>query len=296
MTTWTQLGPCKLACGDCLEIMPDLQDNTIDAIITDPPYGYGLFKNDVPTDLTFLFHFVAKQTVCFLAIFGRLPFAAEWFRQAEQHELAFRDHIVWCKRMTAPAPRLSRTHESIFIWSNNRSEYLSKSGPYEDIRLPGLEFGAVSQAAINRYIKSLWHRIDHDGDEMMHKAAQNRSQAVFDRMAIPWSRSPRNANFTDLWSFLPPRIATKGRPHMHPCEKPLGPCQRLVEMLAHQDSTVLDPFLGSGTTAIACIRTGRQCIGIEKEQRYFDIACKRIDNELRNHQLNLPLQEAPVTQ
>jgi site-specific DNA-methyltransferase (adenine-specific)/modification methylase len=44
--------------------------------------------------------------------------------------------------------------------------------------------------------------------------------------------------------------------------------------------TVLDPFMGSGTTGVACVRLGRQFIGVEKEERYFDIAVKRIEAEL----------------
>jgi site-specific DNA-methyltransferase (adenine-specific) len=49
--------------------------------------------------------------------------------------------------------------------------------------------------------------------------------------------------------------------------------------------TILDPFMGSGTTGVACIRTGRRFIGIEKEPKYFEIAVKRIEAELQRHTL-----------
>ena len=52
-----------------------------------------------------------------------------------------------------------------------------------------------------------------------------------------------------------------------------------------ENETILDPFLGSGTTAIACIRTGRKCIGIEKERKYFDIAVARVEAELNQGDL-----------
>jgi site-specific DNA-methyltransferase (adenine-specific) len=53
----------------------------------------------------------------------------------------------------------------------------------------------------------------------------------------------------------------------------------LVEELSAEGQTVLDPFMGSGTTGVACARLGRKFIGIEIEPRYFDIACKRIERE-----------------
>jgi DNA modification methylase len=57
------------------------------------------------------------------------------------------------------------------------------------------------------------------------------------------------------------------------------------------DVTVLDPFMGSGTTGVACVRTGRKFIGIEKEPKYFDIAVKRIEAELSR----MPLfEDAPA--
>jgi DNA modification methylase len=54
--------------------------------------------------------------------------------------------------------------------------------------------------------------------------------------------------------------------------------------------TILDPFMGSGTTGVACLRTGRRFIGIEIEPRYFDIAVKRIEAELNRHPLLEPKQ------
>lgn len=62
----------------------------------------------------------------------------------------------------------------------------------------------------------------------------------------------------------------------HPCPKPLPLISRLVSAMAEPGEVVLDPFVGSGTTGVACVRTGRKFIGIEIEPRYFDIACRRI--------------------
>ena len=71
----------------------------------------------------------------------------------------------------------------------------------------------------------------------------------------------------------------------HPCERPV----KLYEWSYHQipgtTETILDPFMGSGTTGVACMNLGRKFIGIEIEPKYFDIACERIENAQRQERL-----------
>jgi len=62
----------------------------------------------------------------------------------------------------------------------------------------------------------------------------------------------------------------------HPTQKPLPLIQELVGLFSNPAETILDPFMGSGTTGVACVKTGRKFIGIELDPDYFDIACKRI--------------------
>lgn len=68
----------------------------------------------------------------------------------------------------------------------------------------------------------------------------------------------------------------RGEGNSHPCVKPLSLVSWLVKLVCPVGGTVLDPFLGSGTTAVACLSTGRDFVGIEKEPDYFAIAEKRI--------------------
>ena len=63
----------------------------------------------------------------------------------------------------------------------------------------------------------------------------------------------------------------------HPAEKPVAVLSLLIKCLSDYQSTVLDPFMGSGTTGVACVKLGRKFIGVEIERRYFDIACRRIE-------------------
>jgi site-specific DNA-methyltransferase (adenine-specific) len=64
----------------------------------------------------------------------------------------------------------------------------------------------------------------------------------------------------------------------HPTQKPVTLMERLIKPYTDRESTVLDPFMGSGTTGVACAKMGRKFIGIEMEPKYFEIACKRIED------------------
>lgn len=67
---------------------------------------------------------------------------------------------------------------------------------------------------------------------------------------------------------------------IHPTEKPTTLIEGLIELLSKEGETIFDPFMGSGTTGIACINTKRKFIGIEKDDKYFEIAKNRINNHL----------------
>jgi site-specific DNA-methyltransferase (adenine-specific) len=78
-----------------------------------------------------------------------------------------------------------------------------------------------------------------------------------------------------FWTF-PKGQNTSG----HPTGKPLGLLKAFVSDFTDEGEVVLDPFMGSGTTGVACQKLGRRFIGIERETKYFDIACKRIEDAL----------------
>jgi site-specific DNA-methyltransferase (adenine-specific) len=79
----------------------------------------------------------------------------------------------------------------------------------------------------------------------------------------------------------------------HPCAKPLPQMLWLVGRASLESETVLDPFMGSGTTGVACAQLGRKFIGIEIEPKYFDIACRRIEQAYAQGKL---FQEPPPKQ
>ncbi len=101
-----------------------------------------------------------------------------------------------------------------------------------------------------------------------------------------WNKNIRNMHFNDcelawcsgwreasrVFDFHP-----SGMKKEHPTQKPLPLMQWCLDKLPKDASTVLDPFMGSGTTGVACAKNGKRFIGIEREAKYFDIACRRIE-------------------
>jgi site-specific DNA-methyltransferase (adenine-specific)/modification methylase len=78
------------------------------------------------------------------------------------------------------------------------------------------------------------------------------------------------------------QLASEGK--QHPTQKPLGLMKWCIDQ-AGNPQTILDPFMGSGTTGVAAVQMGRQFIGIEREPKYFDIACKRIEQATRQEDM-----------
>ena len=106
-----------------------------------------------------------------------------------------------------------------------------------------------------------------------------------------WKSGKLFGEFSDRTRFIVHPLGDKEQGE-HPNEKPAKVMIKLVRLAAPAGGLILDPFTGSGTTAIACIRTGRRFVGAEIEKKYFDIACARIDREL--NQLKLFDKPEPV--
>ena len=73
------------------------------------------------------------------------------------------------------------------------------------------------------------------------------------------------------------QMIEKADTNLHPCPKPIGFMRWCINRASMPNEVVLDPFMGSGTTGVAAVQMGRKFIGIEREPKYFDIACNRIE-------------------
>ena len=91
----------------------------------------------------------------------------------------------------------------------------------------------------------------------------------------------KGAQSTDVWDFDP----VSGYAGKHPCEKPLALMMHILETSTRRRQTILDPFMGSGTTGVACVQLDHKFIGIELDPDYFEIACERIDLAQRQGKL-----------
>lgn len=96
-----------------------------------------------------------------------------------------------------------------------------------------------------------------------------------------YGKDPYLANRLGSFPNSVERTAPTQRGIDHPCPKPLSWMKWLVNRASLQDECILDTFMGSGTTGVACVHLTRKFIGIEIELKYFDIACKRIDEALQ---------------
>jgi site-specific DNA-methyltransferase (adenine-specific) len=94
---------------------------------------------------------------------------------------------------------------------------------------------------------------------------------------MAWTNLSGPARLTrHLWNGML-KASEKGVSRVHPTQKPVAVMEWVLEQVTERGETVLDPFMGSGTTGVACAKLGRRFIGIEIEPRYFDIACRRIE-------------------
>ena len=112
---------------------------------------------------------------------------------------------------------------------------------------------------------------------------------------LAWTNLPKAVRKLDLlWNGC--LRAERHIPRQHPTQKPVRVMEWRIEHLPARTETILDPFMGSGTTLVACAKLGRKGIGIELDPDYFDIACKRVEEAYRQPDLFVAPPEAPIQQ
>ena len=111
----------RLIHGDCFEILPSLPDNSVDAVITDPPYGINLSHWDGGVDILSFTKEAKRITTDFYVFFGQMPTVIDWINACKDWH--YLEHISWVKRMAIPCVRLSRSHESIYIYTKNKKQF-----------------------------------------------------------------------------------------------------------------------------------------------------------------------------
>lgn len=138
----------------------------------------------------------------------------------------------------------------------------------------------VQDAGTHKIIWGANYLLDHLGrSKQMLVWNKGIRKMHFNDCEIAWCSQWREAS--RMFDMHPSSAGTKE----HPTQKPLALMKWCLELLPSDSETILDPFMGSGTTGVAAVQMGRNFIGIEREPKYFDIACKRIEEAQRQGDL-----------
>jgi len=138
---------------------------------------------------------------------------------------------------------------------------------------PFLGFDRVLMWGANYYA----HLLPRGGRWLLWDKQCGGGAGDFSEFEIAWTNKGNAIKaFRHMWLGVQ-RDSENAEEKLHPTQKPVALMEWCISQLRlPAEETILDPFMGSGTTGVACIQTERQFIGIEKEPRYFDIACQRI--------------------
>jgi site-specific DNA-methyltransferase (adenine-specific) len=230
--------------------MKSIRDNSVDAIITDPPYGTTACKWDSVIDFNLMWeqlNRIIKENGA-IVLFGSEPFSS--------------------------ALRMSniKNFKYDWIWKKNRGSNFAtlKYGPFKE------------HETISVFNKHNYYPIKEERSE----SGKNRFNYKFKNKtsAINGGNFVNNGDIEYVYSSgknlrYPSSIQKfNTETGKHPTQKPVALMEYLIKTYTNENETVLDFTMGSGTTGIACKKTNRNFIGIEMDDKYFEIASKRINS------------------
>ena len=233
--------------GDCLEIMKNIPDGSVDMIICDLPYGTTACKWDsiIPFEELWKGYCRIIKDDGAIILFGSEPFTSILI--CSQISL-FRYDLIWDKQKGCDFLNANRkplkSHENILVFYKKSPTYNKQywySTPYKKIN------GNKKQSSVY-----------HDSHDV-------------DTESTDGKRNPLS-----ILSF--PRDGNR----VHPTQKPVALLEYLIKTYTNEGETVLDNCMGSGSTGVACVNTNRRFIGIELDDKSFEIAKQRIDAAIRD--------------
>lgn len=150
-----------------------------------------------------------------------------------------------------------------------------------------LWIGAIKGCGLKLKTTIVWDKTNHTAGDL---EGDYGNQTEFVLFAHDGKHKLRERRDVNLW-----RIP---RPHAgeHPTPKPVGLMSRIIRNSSDANDIVLDPFMGSGTTGVSCVNTGRRFVGVEYSPKYFDICCRRISNVLRQPDFFVPARPVVAVQ
>jgi len=240
----------QLLHGNCLELMKSIPDGSIDAIITDPPYGTTACKWDsvIPFEPMWAeLKRIIKPNGA-IVLFGSEPFSSHLrLSNIKQYKYDWIWHKSKCGSAFTSKYRPQQKHETISIFGKNKINYypqMQNGKPYYRKRKDN-----------KNNLKPNNHNLGVNSEsETINNGERYPETVIF---------------FQQKW---------RRQDQVHPTQKPVNLIEYLVKTYTLENQTVLDFTMGSGTTGVACKNLNRNFIGIELNEGYFNIAKERINN------------------
>ncbi len=287
---------------NCYEGMKSLPAGSVDLVLTDPPYG--MFDKSYPFDsqpfnsgeFARACQHLLSPRGC-VVVFGRGPMLWKLGLELRDNGFLFKEEITWVKfQFTSRTRPLGRQHESGIIFTMGPRELNRCFIPYEEKRL----FRPQQVARDIRDLKLLLSRVRGGRDMKLETALEeikdrwleaidekeldtekpkaNTVNSLLKRPHLKECYSPFFRGMKESTVFYVgkyPRFRGSDG-SKHPTEKPVRLLERLLYICSNPGDTVLDPFMGSGSTAEACIAANRNFIGYEIHEPYYRLAKERI--------------------
>ena len=241
--------------GDCLEVMDKLieQGVKVDVVITDPPYGTTACKWDTVIPFDEMWERLNKlvKPNGAIVLFGSEPFSSQ-LRCSNLKNYKY--DWVWNKKLAGNGilakKQPLKIHENVIVFNSK-------------IYIPQMTKGKLRKKLTNNPKIS-----EINGGDGVKRATE-----TFNDQYYP----------TSIQEFS---MANLRRNRLHPTQKPVDLLEYLIKTYTKEGEIVLDFTMGSGSTGVACINTNRKFIGIELDEKYFEIAKGRIE-EAQNNKINI---------
>lgn len=229
--------------GDWQDVLPTVKPRSVGFLLSDPPYNNTCLEWDTAVDWLMFWRIVERlcKIHATMAMFSSGLFVPLLINSNRKH---YRYDLVWEK--SGPTGFLDakrrplRAHENILIFTRK---------PRASIYNPQMTIGKM-------------HKRGSAGQRMAHYSCSGPASGIVTNQYYPRS-------------ILRFSNARQGR-SLHPTQKPLDLIMWLMRTFSNRRHLVLDPFVGSGTTLVAAKKTGRRCIGVEREERFCEIAANRL--------------------
>ena len=224
--------------GDCNRLIREVKNNSINLLVSDPPYEINFEKQGWDKPNTLNWHFLAREFKRVLKPDGCLLIFQGWSRVCET-KLVLDEYF---------------TLKNWII--------------YDRVKGRGTKTNLVSTRE-----DILWYLLDKN-----HYTYNKINSTI--KKKTGGSIGKRNGNeyraMSNVWTDIPPIVPWSKERVQHPTQKPLAIIERILTIFSMENDMVLDPFSGSGTSAVAARKLNRNFIGFEKDKNYYDISKERL--------------------